>query len=487
MKFLRYEFYEYFEKNQSEILNEFQKIPDKIGMPDKYKGKIGLSGGSGTPPLVHKYVSEAMEKSSKTLIKVASLDAEIRKIIKSHYGDDYDGAVINTCEAALHVAFDVLFTPPFMGRGDTYRAKYLAPYERHLHHQAGYGRPFPPQYKDLCADRGATAGELGVYAKRLTNLETLIAPLVGADYTCHGIKFHPCSLLLNVDPEESIKEIKKIVDINREYFSGITSMSYDTPGYGYGIKDEEGTPLLQKSLGELARYYNVPYVADNARGTPFIGTDIRKINADVLVISTDKAFAGPTAGLIIGKEDKMVQIRRALGIHGMRWGTGSSHGKAGYVAFDPGKEIIAGLIKILEIIKDTPEQVTKPVDEMYKITLEELKNINPEIARKLVVTKSYNLLGVEINYQNIWQGQDDNIIPIFSIEDMYSGTNLIQKGCQLMGIVPPLGYDANIPFGPNIGTTDEYGVLMEEPARYAIKALLKLLEVLNDFAQKAIK
>lgn len=486
MKTLRYEFYEYFEKKQSEILDEIKKIPDKIGMPNKYKGKIGLSGGSGSPPLVHKDVSEAMEKSSRTLMKVSDLDVEIRKIVKSYYGDEYDGAVANTCEAALHVAFDSLVTPPFTGRGETYRSKYLAPYERHLHHQAGYGRPFPPQYKDLSADRGATAGELGVYAKRLTNLETVIIPLAGANYTCHGIKYYPCTLMLNVDPENSIKEIKKFADINREYLSGITSIGYDSPGYGYGVKDDEGTPVLQKYLGELAKYYNIPYIADDARGTPFIGTDIRKINADVMVISTDKAFAGPTAGLIIGKEDKMIQIRRALGIHGMRWGTGSSHGKAGYVAFDPGKETIAGLIKILEIVKDTPEKVTKAVDEMYQITMEEVKEIKPEIAEGLVITKSYNSLGVEINYENTWENEK-SIIPIFSIEDMYSGTNLIQKGCRAMGINPTLGYDANMPIGPNIGTTDADGVLMEEPARYAVKSLLKMLEVLNEFALKAIK
>jgi len=151
----------------------------------------------------------------------------------------------------LHVAFDSLVTPPFTGRGETYRSKYLAPYERHLHHQAGYGRPFPPQYKDLSADRGATAGELGVYAKRLTNLETGIVPLAGADYTCHGIKYHPCTQLLNVNPEDSIKDIKKFADINREYLSGIVSIGYDTPGYGYGVKDDEGTSMLQKYFSNI--------------------------------------------------------------------------------------------------------------------------------------------------------------------------------------------------------------------------------------------
>lgn len=100
-----------------------------------------------------------MEAGSRKVIQNSALAAEVRRLVKSHYGDDYDGAMIATCEAALWVSFDALFTPPFTGRGDNYRARYLAPYERHMHHQAGYGRPFPPQYKDLYADRGAAAGK----------------------------------------------------------------------------------------------------------------------------------------------------------------------------------------------------------------------------------------------------------------------------------------------------------------------------------------
>ena len=41
---------------------------------------------------------------------------------------------------------------------------------------------------------------------------------------------------------------------------------YDTPGYGYGVKDEDGTPLLQKKIAHLAQEYNVPYIVDNAWG-----------------------------------------------------------------------------------------------------------------------------------------------------------------------------------------------------------------------------
>jgi len=44
----------------------------------------------------------------------------------------------------------------------------------------------------------------------------------------------------------------------------------------------------------------------------------------------DKVSGAPTAGLIIGKEEVMVPLRRDLGVHGDRWGIGAPHGKAAY-------------------------------------------------------------------------------------------------------------------------------------------------------------
>jgi hypothetical protein len=45
-------------------------------------------------------------------------------------------------------------------------------------------------------------------------------------------------------------------------------LGYDSPGYGYGVKDKDGVPLVQKGLGELAKKFNVPYVVDNAWESP---------------------------------------------------------------------------------------------------------------------------------------------------------------------------------------------------------------------------
>ena len=73
--------------------------------------------------------------------------------------------------------------------------------------------------------------------------------------------------------------------------------------------------------------------------------------------SMDKASSSVTAGLIIGKEDVMIDIRRALGVHGDRWGTGASHGKAAYVTIDPGKEALVGVIASLKVLRDHPERL----------------------------------------------------------------------------------------------------------------------------------
>jgi len=478
----KFQMYKHLQENSANIYSEAKKAANEIGIPSDLKGKFGLTGAvSGCHGLCHKEVREAMDKSGLTIIPNKYLDEEVREIVKDVYGDEYDAAAINTCEAAVWVTFDVLATPPMQGRGNNYRARYLAPYERHLHHQGGYGRPFPGRYKDLFADRGCTSGELGFYGKRLDNLDAVFVRLSGAKYECHGIKYHPAVLLHDVDPEASLKEFEFIAERHSSLLTAITSLGYDTPGYGYGVKDERGTPLLQKLLASLAHKYQIPYIIDNAWGAPFIGTDIRETNADVMQFSMDKASAGPTAGLIIGKEEFMVPIRRALGIHGDRWGTVSSHGKAAYVTVDPGKEALVGVIAALKVLRDKPEKVKKPVDDLYKIVKEEFAQINPKLRNEFTFTKSYNSAVVEVNYEKSWRNGGLKI-PIFTIEDMYAGSNILQAGLGVMGLIPTVAYDANIMISPGCGTTDEEGNLIEERARWAAKAMVKMIEITCKYA-----
>lgn len=478
----KFQMYKYLHANLANIYADAKKAAEEIGIPDDIKGKFGLTGAiSGCPAPLRDDILEAEEKGSKEVIPLAKLVDEIREIVKDVYGDEYDAAPTSTCEAALWVTFDSLFTPPMQGRGDNYRARYIAPYEKHLHHQGAYGRPFPGRFKDIFADRGSTPGELGFYGKRQNNLDTVIVPLSGAKYECHGIKYHPVPLLSQVDPDESIDRIAQHAEVHAPFLTGFTSLGYESPGYGYGTKDESGAPILSRYLAELSQSFDVPYVVDNAWGLPFVGYDPTKTGADVICYAMDKATGSATSGLIIGKEEYMVPIRRALGMHGDRYGTTAAYGKAAYVTFDPGKEALLTQVQALKVLRDKPEVLTKPVDRLYEIIKEEFDNIDPKLRDGIIITKVYNGTAVEVNYEGTWKG-DEMGIPIFSIEDMYAGTNILQTGMGAMGVIPTVAYDGNIYISTGLGTTDDNGNLLEDVTRYGIKGLVKLIEITSKYA-----
>ncbi|MGE5485239.1 MAG: hypothetical protein ACM3X4_09495 [Ignavibacteriales bacterium] len=478
----KFQMYKQLQANIPNIYAEAKKAADEIGIPAELRGKFGLTGAiSGCPAPMRKSVMAAAEKGGAEVIPLATLVEQIREIVKDVYGDEFDVCPINTCEAGLWVTFDCLFSPPSLGRGDNYRTRYVVPLEKHMHHQGGYGRPFPPKYKDYLADRGSTAGEMGFYGKRLNNLDVVIVPLPGARYDNHGIKYWPVPMLTGVNPDEAIDKIASVAGDNADCLAGFSSLGYDTPGYGYGAKDENGAPLLQKYIGELAREFNVPYVVDNAWGLPFVGTDPRKVNADVMVYSMDKATGAATSGLIIGREDLMVPIRRALGMHGDRWGTLASYGKAAYVTQDPGKEALLTQIQVLKELRDNPELFKKPVDDLYKIVIEEFGALPAKLKDGLIINKSYNSTTVEINYEKTWAGKELGF-PVFSIEDMYAGSNILQSGCSQMGIIPTIAYDANIFISPGLGTCDENGQIVDSKMRLAVKGLVRLMEIVGKYS-----
>ncbi|HYG59311.1 MAG TPA: hypothetical protein VD902_14710, partial [Symbiobacteriaceae bacterium] len=307
----KFQMYKALQLATPQIYAEAKKVADEIGVPGELRGKFGLTGAiSGCPAPLRKDIMAAGEKGAHEVIPLATVVEKLREVVKSVYGDEWEPIPTSTCEAALWTTIDSLFTPPNLGRGDNYRARYIAPYEKHMHHQAGYGRPFPAKYKDLYADRGTTAGELGFYGKRQNNLDVVIVPLEGAEYPNHGIKSWPTPLLSKVDPEASAARIRKVAEQHASTLTGFASLAYDTPGYGYAFKDENGAPLLQKRIGEIAKEFNVPYLVDNAWGLPFIGTNPNDINADVIVYAMDKATGAATSGLIIAKEGVATNLRR---------------------------------------------------------------------------------------------------------------------------------------------------------------------------------
>ena len=122
-------------------------------------------------------------------------------------------------------------------------AKLAALPGKDVYKRQGYGRPFPPKFKDIIANRGCTAGELGMMGKRQPMLDTLVMPLAGANYDNHGIQYFPCPLLTGVKGEENRPVVEEWAARHASMLSGITSLGYDTPGYGYGDHDADGTPI----------------------------------------------------------------------------------------------------------------------------------------------------------------------------------------------------------------------------------------------------
>src|SRR6266480_2609515 len=149
----RFKVYQRLEERRQRILERIRKIPDEVGVPANLRGKLGLLGGSGLHASPRDEVLDAIRDGSAKPIGMKSLNARLRTLVKDFYGDNWDAIAVNTGEAALHVVIDALMSPPLAGRGDGYRARYVAPYERHTHHQAGYGTPFPPRYKDINSER----------------------------------------------------------------------------------------------------------------------------------------------------------------------------------------------------------------------------------------------------------------------------------------------------------------------------------------------
>ena len=96
---------------------------------DKVAGKVGrYTGASSVPGALPNYVLDAIVEANQTaILPLKRVEDELRMLIKEVYGDAYDGAVTNTCEAALRVTYETLFAPPIMRRGDAYRSRVLTP------------------------------------------------------------------------------------------------------------------------------------------------------------------------------------------------------------------------------------------------------------------------------------------------------------------------------------------------------------------------
>jgi len=479
----RFQWYQEIYDNLPKILEEAGKAAKELGL-NKLKNRIGLyPGSSACPGSLPKYVLDAIIKANQTpVLPMREVEDELREVIKDIYGDEYDAAVTNTCEAAMRVCFETLFAPPTLRKGDAYRARYIAPYGEDHDFMAAYGRPFPPKYKNLFIDRSCSAGELGVEAKCLLNLDSIFVRLAGTKYVVHGIKFNPVPLMTGTDAEKSIERIAEVAERHAETLAGFESIGYDTPGYGYGEKDESGIPKLKKLIGQLADKYDVPYLVDSASCLPVLGLSPKDIGADIMVWSMDKAARAPISGLIVGKEEIMVPVRKSLGLGGQRYGEVSSHSKALFSLCDPGRDAVVGLTAVLKALRDDPDKIKRPIDKYHDIIVEEFSSLKPSRFRdKLIITKSYTMGGTELNYEQTWD-EGEFGIPIFTSEDLFIKAHPIASALEEMGIYPALIYSGNIFLGPGLGTLDENAELNEEYARLGVRSLVRAVEMVCKYA-----
>lgn len=487
----RFSLYEFLSRHQDEINDEACRLGKELGVTEEIAGRIGQTGAvSAMPGMLRRDILKAMECGNEKTLSPREIGDEIRRVVKSVYGDEYDAVPTNSCEAGLYVAYDALFTPPQIGPGEPYRSRVVGTIERHYEHHHSYGRQFPPRLKDILADRGATAGELGLIGRAQYATDCVMVPVAGARYELHGIKMHATPLLVETDADATATAIAGAAATHARDLAGFVSLGYDTIGFGYGAKAPDGSSLLQKSIGSLASDYWVPYVVDNAWGTPFIGADPRALGADVMLYSMDKVSGAPASGLIIGKEWPMVNIRRAMGVHGERFGTTSAHGKARHVHADPGKMSMLGVLEALRTLRDKPNAITDPIDELFEIMSDEYRHASDYLPEGIVMTKSYNMGGVELNYQRTWDDgcRQSNVgIPIFNHEDRIAGSNLLANAMMHMGIVPGPIDDANMIFTPGLGTVDEDGQLMERNMRLVVRGAFRALALVYDWGLRVGK
>ena len=465
------------------IVADAERARTRLGL-DRVAGKIGLyTGASSLPGALPDYVLDAIVAANRTpLLPVKRVEDDIRMLIKEIYGDAFDCAVTNTCEAALRVSYETLFAPPIMRRGDAYRSRVLTPYGEDYEWGAAYGRAFPPRYKNIAIDRSASAGELGMEAKSLANVDTLFVRYAGVSYEVHGIKQSVVPLMLYNDIDGTLSRIREASARHAANLAGFQTIGYDTPGYGNGACGDTGAPRFLEALGALAEDCDLPFLIDSASCLPIVGYSPADVNADVVVYSMDKAGRSPIGGLMIGKAEAMSYVRKALGLGGDRGGGVSSHGKAVQSAVDPGRDSLVGIRAFLEVLRDDPGRITRPIDQYYEVVAEAFADMKPSrFRRQIIVHKSYHMGGLEVNYQRTWdEGQRG--IPIFTLEDLYSNTNPILLATEAMGVEPATIYNCNMLLTPGLGTPRADGELKTEYAALAARALVKSIEIVCEHA-----
>jgi len=170
-------------------------------------------------------------------------------------------------------------------------------------------------------------------------------------------------------------------------------------------------------------------------------------------------------------------------LHSERFGSVSSHGKGSHIAFDPGKEALTGTLAALRLLRDDPEPFVAAVDTTWDIVLDEFSRAKGRLKPGILLTRSLNAGGVEINYQDTWRNGEFGI-PIFSHEDRIAQTNLFNNALVRAGVAPNIADDANIFITPGAGTLDANGRVQEDRLRLAVRTVFETLILLQQLAER---
>lgn len=107
----RYQWYQKIYEKTADIVRDARDFGEKLGL-HKLKDDIGMyAGSSSRPGNLPKYVLDEIVKANTggKVMTLRNLEDQLRDVVKSIYGDEYDAAAANTCEACIRIALSTLF------------------------------------------------------------------------------------------------------------------------------------------------------------------------------------------------------------------------------------------------------------------------------------------------------------------------------------------------------------------------------------------
>lgn len=78
----------------------------------------------------------------------------------------------------------------------------------------------------------------------------------GVRYKVRGVRPNLVPLMAGLDAEGSAERLRTVAQRHASMVSGIHAVGYDTPGWGFGEKDEACVPVLIEHMGALARDFD---------------------------------------------------------------------------------------------------------------------------------------------------------------------------------------------------------------------------------------